>query len=76
MNTSAAGEKPAFWKRVHWGVWCLFGLALMLLAIDHWAHIFGVLPYLVLLACPLMHLFMHGKHGQQHHQHDQDKKTP
>jgi Protein of unknown function (DUF2933) len=32
------------------------------------AHVFGVLPWLLILACPLMHLFMHhghhGGHGQ------------
>ena len=30
---------------------------------EHTAHFFGVLPWLFLLACPLMHLFMHGGHG-------------
>ncbi len=29
----------------------------------HTAHVFGVLPYLLLLACLLMHLFMHHGHG-------------
>lgn len=33
---------------------------------EHWAHIFGILPYLLFLACPLMHFFMHGKHGHGH----------
>lgn len=28
----------------------------------HSAHLLGALPYLLLLACPLMHFFMHGKH--------------
>ncbi len=28
----------------------------------HWQHTLGVLPYLFLLACPLMHLFMHRGH--------------
>ncbi len=32
---------------------------------EHWGHIFGFWPYLILLACPLMHL-MHG-HGGHHH---------
>ena len=32
---------------------------------EHYAHALGALPYLLLLACPLMHLFMH--HG--HHDH-------
>jgi len=31
----------------------------------HTGHILAALPYLLLLACPLMHLFMHGGHG--HH---------
>jgi len=32
---------------------------------EHTAHVFGVLPYVLLLACPLMHMFMH--HGHGHH---------
>ena len=31
---------------------------------EHWAHIFGFLPYALFLVCPLMHLFMH--HGDAH----------
>jgi hypothetical protein len=27
----------------------------------------GALPYLLLLACPLMHVFMHRGHGGHHH---------
>jgi hypothetical protein len=26
----------------------------------------GILPYLLLLACPLMHVFMHRGHGAGH----------
>lgn len=29
---------------------------------EHRAHLFGVLPYLLLALCPLMHLFMHRNH--------------
>jgi hypothetical protein len=32
----------------------------------HTGHILAALPYLLLLACPLMHLFMHGGHGHHH----------
>lgn len=28
------------------------------------AHLFGILSYLLLLACPFMHFFMHGGHGK------------
>lgn len=34
---------------------------------EHWGHVTGAWPYLLLLACPLMHL-MHG-HGKQGHHH-------
>lgn len=33
------------------------------LLIAHTAHVFGLLPYALLLLCPLVHLFMHGGHG-------------
>jgi hypothetical protein len=33
------------------------------LVTEHTAHLFGVLPYLLILACPLMHVFMHSGHG-------------
>ena len=31
---------------------------------EHTAHLFGVLPFLLILACPLMHLFHHHGHGR------------
>jgi hypothetical protein len=30
---------------------------------EHWAHALGLAPYLLLLACPLMHIFHHGHGG-------------
>ena len=34
---------------------------------EHGAHIIPFLPWLLILACPLMHLFMHhGHHGTDH----------
>jgi hypothetical protein len=34
---------------------------------EHTAHVYGALPYLLLAACPLMHLFMHHGHGGHEH---------
>ena len=34
---------------------------------EHRAHLWGVLIWLPLLACPLMHFFMHGGHGHGGH---------
>ena len=41
---------------------------------EHRAHLLGVLPYLLLLACPLMHVFMHRGHGGHGH-HGDDSAT-
>ena len=30
---------------------------------EHRAHVIQFLPWVVLALCPLMHLFMHGRHG-------------
>ena len=38
------------------------------LVTEHGAHLLGALPWLLLLACPLMHIFMH--HGHGGHGHD------
>ena len=40
-------------------------IAFALLFTEHRAHVLGLLIWLPLLACPLMHVFMHGGHG--HH---------
>jgi hypothetical protein len=50
------------WTRPSMPVLALGSFALALLVVDHWAHVLGWLPYLLLLACPLMHLM----HGRQH----------
>lgn len=44
----------------------LASAALFYVLREHWAHVFGVLPYLLFLVCPAMHYFMHGKHGHSH----------
>ncbi len=38
---------------------------------EHQAHLLAALPYLILLLCPLMHVFMHGGHGS-HGNHRKD----
>ena len=43
----------------------VFAFGVALLASQHLQHIVGAFPYLLLLACPLMHLF-HGHHHGSH----------
>ena len=51
-----------------------FVIALILLWGEHKVHLLGALPWLILLACPLMHIFMHRGHGGHGHQ-KHPKKT-
>lgn len=54
-------------------VFCAIAFASYLLFVEHSHHLVGWLPYLIILLCPLMHLFMHGGHG--HHQHHSQGDT-
>lgn len=51
-------------------VFAAFGLiALFFLVTEHRAHLFGWLPFLLLLACPLLHMSHgHGSHGRHREQ--------
>lgn len=52
--------------------WVFIGfaaIAVFFLITEHRAHLVGFVPYLpflFLLACPLMHFFHHGGHGHHH----------
>ena len=50
----------------------LIGAASYFLLIEHRQHLYDYLPYLILLACVFMHMFMHGGHGGHdgHDNHD------
>ena len=55
---------PPFWRsRYALGLLVFGAVAAYFLLSEHRAHFFGALPFLLLLACPLMHMFMHGGHG-------------
>ena len=60
----AQQDEPGFWRsRYGPGLVVIGAAALYFLLTEHRAHFFGALPYLLLLACPLMHVFMHRGHG-------------
>ena len=66
MHTAPdTGSRPRPFRIPFWLGFCLFAaIALFFLWEEHGAHILGALPYVLLLACPLLHLFMHrGGHG-------------
>ncbi len=58
------------WLRSRSGVVFLgfLAIAAFFLWEEHKAHLLGALPYVLLLLCPLLHLF-HGGHGGQDGNH-------
>ena len=53
------------WPISPWLITLVFFLSCIgyLLWTEHRAHVVQFLPWLILLLCPLMHLFMHHGHG-------------
>jgi hypothetical protein len=49
------------------GVCVFLAIAAFFLWEEHRAHVLGLLPYLLLAACPIVHLFMHRGQGGHHH---------
>ena len=76
-------DAPPFWRsRYAIGLLVFGAIATYFLLSEHRAHFLGALPFLFLLACPLMHVFMHGGHGghggghADHEGSEQGSKTP
>jgi hypothetical protein len=68
----ASNNNDSWLQRHKWITYIALGILGYFLFIEHRQHILPFLPYLFLLACPLMHLFMHG--GQKHHDHSSHSK--
>ena len=69
-HSQQAPEPQVFWRsRYATGLLVLGAIAAYFLLSEHRAHFFGALPFLLLLACPLMHLLMHHGHGDRHGGH-------
>ena len=70
FDHSHDGVPPRFWgSRYSIGLMVIGAIAAYFLLTEHLAHVVGALPYLLLLACPLMHVFMHHGHGGHGHHH-------
>ena len=44
-------------------MWIFLAIIAYFLVTEHRAHIVPYLPWLLFLACPLLHFLMHGGHG-------------
>jgi len=61
----AHGPAPTRPWQLRVGFWLLLGIAAFYLVTEHRAHLVAGLywlPFLLLAACPLMHVFGHGSH--------------
>ncbi|TGD97707.1 DUF2933 domain-containing protein [Methylobacterium nonmethylotrophicum] len=58
--------KVTAWAASSWGLLLTLVLAALgiYLLMSHTGHMLSALPYLLLIACPLIHVFMH--HGHRH----------
>ncbi len=72
MNGS--DTKPSERKQYNFILWIFLAFILYFSVKEHWVHIVPYLPWLLLAACPLMHVFIHGGHG--HTSHGNDKEHP
>ena len=57
-NTSTRSQSRSWWAFAGF-----IAIAGFFLFTEHRAHLFGILPFLFVLACPLLHIFHHGGHG-------------
>lgn len=65
-----------WWKTKAGLVVCFFLCVIVfLLVMEHWVHIYPYLPWLFLLACPLMHVFHHHGHHNNDKSDDKDKES-
>ena len=66
-DNSQCGHKSLNWFYSHKVASIALILIAILVVVEHWQHLIYALPYLLLLSCPLMHLFMHRGHGGHNH---------
>jgi hypothetical protein len=75
MDTPRVHASPTRnWSRINqWLLWIGLAAAVGWMVFRHNAHLGQLLPFLVLLACPLMHVFGHGGHGRHHGRHGEQR---
>lgn len=77
LHHDASSPHGSFWtSRTFFVALAFLAIAVFLLLSEHRAHFLGALPLLLLIvACPLLHIFMHGGHGSHtgHSEKSSDK---
>lgn len=69
------GVKGWLLSRTGFATACVVLILGFLIYEGHGTHLLGLTPYLLILACPLMHIFMHGGHHRQHRENSASSST-
>ena len=73
MNEQSQSHTDTTSRRIK-QVFVLFAIiGAFFIVAEHRAHLLPYLPWLLLAACPLMHVFMHHGHGGHQHRGSGDK---
>jgi hypothetical protein len=63
-STTEGPERPDRLRKISRLVFFGFvAVAAYFLVTEHRAHLFGILPFLLIAVCPLLHVFHHRGHG-------------
>jgi hypothetical protein len=79
QNTDRLEEGDRRRRQLTAGSIALYGflaIAGFYLIAEHRAHALGWLPWLLIFACPLLHIFVHRKHGARGHDHEEKLAQP
>ncbi|NIP28134.1 DUF2933 domain-containing protein [candidate division KSB1 bacterium] len=79
QNNSENSKRPFLQSPTNVALVVFLSIAGYFLVMEHLAHIIEALPYVLLLGCMLMHVFMHrghGGHGGHDHNSDPNKSDP
>ncbi|WP_372528006.1 DUF2933 domain-containing protein [Piscinibacter sp.] len=75
QHPESGGRRPNWSSINQWLLWIGLAAAVAWLVFGHGVHLLQAAPFLVVLACPLMHLFGHHGHGghKNHANHRSDE---
>lgn len=64
MSPEQESHRKNGWRsKANWALVGFLLVAAYFLITEHRAHVIDFLPFILVLACPLLHLFMHRDHG-------------
>ena len=75
MDEGSSALPRAWARRAKLAFAVFFAIAAFFLFAEHRAHVYPALPWLFLAACPIVHLFMHGRHRHAGHRaHEREER--